>query len=316
MGRAATIKRNQGIGMAVSIAKTEFDGLEAVEISTSKARLVAVTAMGPRIAHFGTRLPGGREGKNLLYWDYPRKYHRGPWRLMGGHRIWATRPGADEGEETYAEDNQACKVKLTAKGVELHGGVHPVHRTSKSLLIKVLADDTLQVDNRITNHSEMIWSGGVWSLTCTLPKAATTFGIPLGREGAWDIFVIGYPKTWGGQTSLVNDPAVRLTENCMIIKPQGRVGKKMVLAPQGIIGMTDPGEKISFLKQVDYVDGADYPMGCNLAYYAGKKNFMLEMESMGPNQSVLPGASITSRETWMLRKPIVWSKLKGVLKPD
>ncbi|MEO7427090.1 MAG: hypothetical protein ABI036_18020, partial [Fibrobacteria bacterium] len=227
------------------------------------------------------------------------------------------RPGADEGEETYGEDNGACTVKITAKGVEIRGDVHPVHGTSKSLLIKVLADDTLQVDNRITNHSEMIWSGGVWGLTCTLPRAGTTYGIPLGREGAWDIFVIGYPKTWGGgQTSLVNDPAIRLTENCMLIKPKGRVSKKMVQAPQGIIGMTEPAEKISFLKRMDYVDGGDYPMGCNLAYYAGKKNFMLEMETMAPNQSVLPGASITSRETWMLRKPVIWSKLKGVLKVD
>jgi hypothetical protein len=55
-------------------------------------------------------------------------------------------------------------------------------------------------------------------------------------------------------------------------------------------------------------------MGCNVAYYAGKKNFMVEMESMGPERSVLPGAVISGTETWMLRKPVDWAGLKGTLK--
>jgi hypothetical protein len=296
--------------MAVSIRKTEFDGMEAVEILTSKARLIAVTSMGPRIAHFGTR-----NGGNLLFWDFERKYHRKDWRLMGGHRVWATRPLGDEAEETYAEDNGACSVKLSARGVEIKGAVHPVFGTRKSIGIKVMEDDTFRIDNRITNESEMIWSGGVWGLTCTMIKPRTRYGIPLGREGAWDIFLIGYPKRWGGeQHASVVDPAVRLTEHCMIVQPKGAISKRMVMAPQGMIGMTDPVEKISFIKHTPYVDGANYPMGCNLAFYAGKKNFMLEMENMGHNQSVLPGATIASQDTWMLRKPVDWAKLKGVLK--
>lgn len=297
--------------MSASIRKTEFNGLEAVEIVTSKARLVAVTSMGPRIAHFGTR-----QGRNLLFWDYPGKYFRGEWRLMGGHRIWATRPMADESEESYADDNGPCKVRITAKGVDIQGPVHPVFRIRKSMGIKVLADDTLQIENRITNESEMVWSGGVWGLTCTLPKPNTSYGIPLGREGAWDIFSIVIPKRWAGaQSGKVNDKAVRYTEDCMIVKPQGVISKRMVQAPQGIMGMTDPGEKISFIKHSPYIQGANYPMNCNIAYYAGKKNFMVEMENMGPDQGVLPGGTISGRETWMLRKPVDWGRLRGTFKP-
>ncbi|GEM_PF-535606 len=308
--------------MALSIRKTEFDGMEAVEILTSKARLVAVTSMGPRIAHFGARHSGGKgrgsalkEGRNLLFWDFARKYQRKDWRLMGGHRVWAMRPLADEAEETYADDNGACTVRISARGVDIQGATHPMFRTRKSIGIKVLADDTFQIDNRVTNDSEMVWSGGVWGLTCTLPGPKTTYGVPLGREGAWDIFLIGYPIRWaGGQTSRVDDPAVKLTEHCMVIKPGDPICKRMILAPQGLMGMTDPGEKLSFIKHTAHVDGAEYPMGCNLAFYAGKQAFMLEMESMGPSQGVLPGGTISARETWMLRKPVDWAKLKGVLK--
>ena len=36
--------------MAISIQAIEFDGLEAIEILTSKARMIIITALGPRIA--------------------------------------------------------------------------------------------------------------------------------------------------------------------------------------------------------------------------------------------------------------------------
>lgn len=290
------------------IKETEFDGMAALELTTAKARLIAVTAMGPRIAWFGTR-----NGRNLLFWDYPRKYFRGKWRLMGGHRVWSTRPLGDEPEESYADDNEPCVARVLKDGLELVGADHPVFRTAKHIRVKVLDDATFLVENRIINHSEMIWSGGVWGLTCTLPKAGTTYGIPLGRQGSWDIFSLVIPKRWGGsQKVLVNDPGIRFTEDCLILKPTGRtVSKRMVQAPQGVIGMTDSGEKVSFIKVSPYVEGGNYPWNCNIAYYAGKKNFMVEMETMGPDQSVLPGSSISTRETWMLRKPVDWKRLKG-----
>ncbi len=296
--------------MAVQIKKIQFDGLEAVEIVTSKVRLIAVTSMGPRIAHFGPR-----NGNNLLFWDYPRKFHRGDWHLMGGHRIWAMRPDADEAEETYSGDNHPCTVKITARGVDIQGTIDPAFKTRKSIGIKVLSDDTLRIENRITNVSEMLWSGGIWSLTCTLPTARTNYGIPLGREGEWDIFVIGYPKRWGGgQFAPINDKGVRMTENCMTFAPQNHVSKRMVQAPQGIIGMTEPKDKLSFIKKTPFYDGAAYPMGCNIAFYAGKNKFMVEMEAMGPSQTVLPGATISLEETWTLRGAVDWGKLQGVYK--
>lgn len=299
--------------MALSIKETEFDGLDAIEILTSKARMIIVTASGPRIAWFGARRVGTRDGRNLLFWDYAKKYKRGQWHLRGGHRVWAMRPLGDEAEETYADDNQPCSVRVSARGVEVRGAAHPVFRTAMTISVKVLADDTFVIDNRISNASEMVWSGGVWGLTCTLPKANTRYGIPLGREGAWDIFVLGYPRRWAGHEVKLNDPAVRLTEDCMVVTPKGHTTKRMAQAPQGIIGMTDPGDKLSFIKHCEFVDGASYPMGCNIAFFAGPKNFMVEMEFMGASQTVLPGQTIAMRETWMLRKPIDWGRLKGAL---
>src|SRR3990172_3339167 len=94
----------------------------------------------------------------------------------------------------------------------------------------------------------------------------------------------------------------------MVIIPRGRECKRMVQAPQGLIGMSDAAEKISFLKHSPYERGARYPLNCNLSFYIGPKNFMVEMESMGAERTVKPGETAHNVETWALRDPVDWRK--------
>ena len=68
--------------------KTRFEGLEALTFVRGRWRITAVCEMGPRIAFLGG-------GENLLYWQKDGMV-RGDWKLMGGHRVWLTRPMADE----------------------------------------------------------------------------------------------------------------------------------------------------------------------------------------------------------------------------
>src|SRR5258708_35400338 len=105
------------------INRISFQGDDAVEIVTPSFRLVAVVSRGPRIAFFSK--PGT---ENLLLWT-PGKYKRGNWDLMGGHRHWLARPGADEAEETYAADNQPCTLEVEADGGVITGAAcSPVER--------------------------------------------------------------------------------------------------------------------------------------------------------------------------------------------
>ena len=76
--------------------QTIFDGAEAYEWISDGWRMVAVSAYGPRIAYLGKE-----QGDNLLYWDTAPGAERGEWKLRGGHRVWLTRPQADESEDTY-----------------------------------------------------------------------------------------------------------------------------------------------------------------------------------------------------------------------
>jgi hypothetical protein len=291
-----------------------FDNLAAVEIKTARARMMIVTDVGPRIAHLSAFVGGKkkRETRNLLFWDSPKKYKRGEWLLRGGHRVWGTRPLADESEECYAADNTPCKVRVTSKGITVTAGKMDAYGVHKSISVRVLDDATLAVESAVTNATDMLWSGGAWALTATLPKKGCTYGVPLGDGSDWDLFAIVIPKAWGGHGAPVNDPAVTFTEHNMIFTPGGRETKRMIQAPQGIMGMTDAVEKVSFLKHSPYDRDGRYPMNCNLAFYNGPGNFMTEMESMGAERTVKPGEVARNTETWALRDPVDWKRAKRV----
>ena len=295
----------------MQIKKTIFDGIDSIEIKTAKARMIVTVGIGPRVAHL-SGIKGKVETRNLLFWDYPQKFKRKDWLLRGGHRIWGTRPMGDESEEAYTADNEPCKVRIGKRGITVVGPEMEAFGVHKTMSIKVLDDATFEVESSLTNVGSLLWSGGVWALTATLSTKACSYGIPLGDGSVWDMIPIVIPKTWGGHTTLVNDSQISLTEHCLVFEPKGREAKRMVHAPQGLIGMTDAAEKISFLKHSPYEPDGKYPLNCNLAFYNGPKNFMTEMESMGAERTLKPGEVSRNRETWALRAPVNWKKVKTI----
>lgn len=281
----------------LSIKRIKFGGAAAIELTTPAVRLVALTAKGPRIAFWGR--PGGA---NLLLWE-PGKYFSGSWELMGGHRLWVSRPGADEAEETYAADNQPCTSKLHADGFTVTAAVDPVLRTQRGFTVRVRAADRIELEHFVINHSAMLWSGGLWAITSTLPVIGTTYSVPLGDGSAWDYATVIAIRTWGhGQgVKTFNDPQFGFTDDSFYLHPAGRESKRMLKADPGVVGMHDPVQKLVFAKHAAYDPQANYPLGTNLALYTGHNSFMAEMESMGPFATVKPGHSLKHTETWVLR---------------
>jgi hypothetical protein len=108
------------------------------------------------------------------------------------------------------------------------------------------------------------------------------------------------PRTFAGHTARVDDPQVRLNEEFMVVEPQGVETKRMLWAPRGIIAMSWPEQHLSFVKRTRSNPCGQYPQGCNLAIFVGTDNFMVEMESYGEEQPVMPGGRISNLETWQL----------------
>lgn len=275
-----------------------FEGLEAIELLTPSLRLVAVTALGPRLAFWGQP-----RGENLLYWA-PGKHRRGEWDLLGGHRVWVTRPGADESEETCAPDNGPCEAVLLRDGFTVTGAPDPATRTRRGLTVRVLAADRIAIDHFVRNESDLLWSGGLWALTCTVPARAAAYAVPLGDGSRWDYATVVMFKNMSGQGGDLNDPQFTFTAEALLLRPTGRVNKRMVKADAGIIALHDPVRRVLFAKQADYFPNGSYPLGTNLALYVAPKKFMVEMETMGPAAVLKPGQSLTHTETWVLRRAV------------
>ena len=290
--------------------KVEFDGCEALEISTARLRAVITLDRGPRIAFLGR--PGG---ENLFYWHVDEAGRNG-WRMLGGHRVWVTRPMADESEDTYAADNEPCELKESAGGVSVTGALHPFLKTRRGLSLREVDDESLEVTSFVLNAGSMLYSAGVWCPTCTLPRPGMSFGIPLGdRRLSWDLVKIVFARTWAGHTARANDPQIRLNEEFMIIEPQGIETKRMLWAPLGIIAMTWPEKGLSFIKRTRSDPGAQYPLGCNLAVYVGPQNFMVEMETCGAERTLAPGELAVNVETWRVSDEVFdWSDAELVIR--
>jgi hypothetical protein len=290
------------------IKRIKYEGLAAIELRTSRLRLVILAAKGPRIAFWGR--PGG---DNLLLWA-PGKYCRGKWDLMGGHRLWVARPGADEAEETYATDNQPCSVEVFAGGFSVTAPVDPVHRTQRGLRVTALEADRVTVEHFVANRSDMLWSGGLWGLTCTVPSAGASYLMPLGDGSSWDYATMVTFRTWGGGHGGMGfgDEQFQLTDDALLLRPTGRENKRMIKADAGIVALHDPVRKLTFVKHAAYQPDANYPLATNLAFYVGPKNFMVEMETMSPFATLKPQQTLRHTETWLLRDAVTAPTAKSL----
>jgi hypothetical protein len=278
----------------VPVTEVEHAGHRGVELVAGGVRMIALSSIGPRIAWFGHC-----DRDNLLYWDAAGEHRRGAWRLYGGHRFWLTRPLADENEETYEPDNQACVVE------RLPGGVRITQPTTslgieKSLTITVDGGVWI-IEHRLRNAGTLLWSGGAWGLTCTQPGPGTVYRVPLGGgPPTWDLTTIVIPHRWGGvHTTRFDDPQITMVEDAMEIRADKEEAKRLVMAPRGELEMRDPARGW-FRKRTAFDADAAYPLGTNLAVYVGPDRFMVELETMGPLRTLVPGAALTHVERWTL----------------
>ncbi|MDP3447340.1 MAG: hypothetical protein Q8S22_04680 [Eubacteriales bacterium] len=275
------------------IKKIQFDGFDALEISTSALKAILVYEVGPRIAFFGKA-----DGPNLLYWDKDGPSRNG-WKLFGGHRVWLTRPMADESEDTYLPDNSCCSIELTeTKAIAIAKPDSYTH-LERGMEVEIISENQIRVRNFVKNSGDLIYSGGVWSPTCVDPDGKQIV-IPLGVDDtSWDIVRIVIPRVFAGNHTVLEDDQAAFEGNDLVITPKGRTLKRCCCAPKGKVLLKCDG--YTFEKYTPYNKLFQYPFeGCNVACFVGMNNFMAEMESFGGESEVIPGEVIENIEYWSI----------------
>lgn len=282
----------------MNVRKTTFDGLDAVELTTDRCRMIVLTGAGPRIAWFSKP-----DGENLLYWD-KNGAQRGAWRLYGGHRVWLTRPMADESEDTYLPDNDPCAVTIVGDGLDVFAPPAQANRIARGMRIRALPDGRVSVTNCLRNEGDMLYAGGVWSPTCVV--AERPIEIPLGSpepDTAWDVVYMAIPRVFAGNVTRLDDDSVTMCGDVLTLTPKGRCVKRCVRAEQGVVQLRCEG--YVFRKSVVFRPDARYPLrGCNIAAFIGADNWMAEMETYGGERAIKPGETAEHEEMWeILARP-------------
>jgi hypothetical protein len=282
-------------------------GLAAVELTTPNLRMIAVHGVGPRLAWFGAA-----GGDNLLLWDdakplqYVRTAPGKAWNLRGGHRVWTAAMGADENESTYRPDDQPGTCEMQSDGFTVTAAYDPETRTRRSIAVRILRDDRLEVINAIVNEGDMLCGVGLWGLTCSKPNPSTRYVIPLGDGTSWDTTTITVFRTWAGHgTGSFREEQFELTDDAYVLTPRGRETKRMITSPAGSIAMVDAQRGLTFAISSAYEANATYPTHANLAMYVGPENFMVEMETMGPHAVLKPGQRLEHRQEWTLGSGVI-----------
>lgn len=267
----------------------------AGRLSNDIIELVVTQEVGPRIMHFAFT-----GGANVFA---QRKAFMGKtggdeWVNYGGHRLWIA---PEDRQLTYQPDNSP--VELTMNGETL-GALQPLEAIGlqKELLITLHRSDAhVRIVHRLHNRGPWPITVAPWALsvmthggTAILPLPPrgthTENLLPTSSLTLWAYTDLSDPRwTFGREHILLRQDASTAT-------PQ-KIGG---MVPSGWLAYALPGQL--FVKRFELVRrNGTYPdMNCSAEIFTN--DWMLELETLGPLQTIVPGDSIEHVEEWSLHK--------------
>lgn len=276
----------------VAIEQTSFQTWDdCLSLSNGAVELVATTGIGPRVLSLS--LP---DGENLFYTDPDQEPIAGlePFRLHGGHRLWHA---PEDEDRTYVPDNDPVEWETTDRGVRLTQPTEDETGIQKTMSLSLAEEaPVVEVTHELTNE-------GVWPVECA------PWGISIMRPGGTAVV----PLSGGDPSALLPDrslsiwPYTDLSDERLSFGPEalfvdqdaavdGRVKVGASGADEWAGYVTDG---VGFVKEFAYDAAATYPdSGCAVEVYTDDTG--LEVETVGPLQTLAPGQSAVHTETWRL----------------
>lgn len=252
--------------------------------------MIVTLDVGPRVISYGKV---GGPNLFVVHADDAGKTGGDHFRSYGGHRVWIA---PEEHLRSWRPDNEEVDYSLE-DGWHVFTSQPDVYHTQKQLRIRPEPENARFVLlHRVYNHSPYDIELGAWAATqcrtgeILFPQAAYTSHAeqfqPARPLVLWAYTKMQDPRwTWG-------DRLIRLRHS-ESPEPQ-KVGSRI---GQGYAGLVSDG--LLFFKRFPFESDAYYPdFDCN--FEAFTRNDMLEIETLGPLESVSPGSYAEHRETWYL----------------
>lgn len=279
--------------MEVKCYETEYKNYgSCICLENGTIRLIATIDVGPRIVFFGFC-----KGQNVLFEDTDRNFYEinkgyGVWYAYGGHRIWCA---PEKMPETYYPDNVKVNVEYDGSKLTLTPEKTPFGKQF-SLVISVADENTVIVENRITNCSTKPAEFAPWSVTGL--AAGGTEIVPLCADD--NGFLPNRTMALWSYSSL-QDKRFTLNDKYALLR-QDPTNQDAFKAGFNVTGgqiayvLNDQVFKLSF----DSYQPVAYPdFCCNFETYTNR--LFLECELLGEMRKYQPGETASITEKWELR---------------
>lgn len=264
-----------------------------LRLANEHVEMIVTTDVGPRIMRYASP-----NGPNMLY---EAREHLGQtggdeWRSYGGHRLWHA---PEAMPRTYQPDNAPVAHAHDGKWLSLTAHVEERTGLQKEICLYPSPDSChVKLLHRITNRGMWPVRFAPWTLTVMAPGGRAIFPqepyrphpdalLPARPVTLWSYTRMDDPRwTWGSRyIQLRQDSNASIPQKVGILNKPG-------WAAYWIYGTL-------FIKRFACLEGAEYPdFGCNMESYTDAN--MLELESLGPLQTLEPGATADHIEHWFL----------------
>ena len=298
---------------SVSVEKFEFSSRQGYRVSDGETELFITSEVGPRILRYG--FVGGQNLFKVMTAQEEKWLTEGQdWRLYGGHRVWV---GPELPSYTYAADNEPLEIKVQPNGLIATAPPDPVG-IEKEMEVE-MSGGRVTITHRLTNRSSWPLDFAPWALTMMAPggTGVSTFP-PRGTHPAQ--LAPTNPLVMSAFTNL-SDPRWTFLEKYLVLRndPNVSTPQKLGSYNEKTRGAYLLGSDL-FVKRYEALGPSEiYPdMGASFETFTN--NMVLELETLGPLETVEIGETIEHIEVWSLHKNIAiaeWTdqELDRVLAP-
>ena len=284
--------------------EVEYQGWKkAFRICNETVQLIIVTEVGPRILFFGFR------GEHNEFHEVPEhagKSGDGVFRVYGGHRLWVS----PEVERTYYPDNVPVSVRRYKDAFIFTAppeAVYPGTNLQKEVEVKLAGAGThVSVTHRISNLGKEATEMAPWALSVMAGGGKAILPLPPRAPVAADrLLPEGVLALWC-YTDLA-DPRWRIGTKYIQLHQEQNPASRFKEQMTGIYNPFGWGAYFRrghlFVKRAEVRRNAKYPdFGCNFETYTDPSS--LELETLGPLQTLEPGQTAEHTEEWWLFRDI------------
>jgi hypothetical protein len=266
-------------------------------------QLIVTADVGPRVIFFGF-IDGDNEFHEFA--DQVGKSSGGEGQSYGGHRLWV----APELDRTYWPDNVPVRVVHQGNVVKFIGAVESSGSKASHMQREIdieLADSGSHVmlTHKISNHGQATQMAP-WAISVMEQNGRAI--LPFVQKAPWGPQHL-LPESLLALWSYTDfsDPRWKLSRKYVQLRQDPNATGELVKQKVGIYARDGWGAYFRnghlFVKHTDVKQGAHYPdYGCNFETYTDPG--FLELESLGPLQTLAAGATATHIERWSLFKDV------------